>query len=240
MEDASPRPPRTRDRARAAVHGPSWDFTNPEADQLISELKSEKGALALRKQQLDELASRLNTERAGIGRRHAWPSANCRTSLTKSVVRVQEDEVPNLKKDAKVYAGMTPETAANVMSQLDDSVMVKIMLYMKESETAAILEILAKKGPAEAKRAAAISEHVRLSIAQKASAGQMMTAPSLLLFDANNAEGAPPAHSFPRSAADASRAGDFQKFMGQAQAGQRGTGRADLAVPLQTCPPDPI
>jgi flagellar motility protein MotE (MotC chaperone) len=73
-----------------------------------------------------------------------------------------------LKKLAKVYGGMTPDTAATVMGQLDDAVIVKIMLYMKESETAAILETLAKKGPDQAKRAASISEHVRLSIPPKA------------------------------------------------------------------------
>jgi flagellar motility protein MotE (MotC chaperone) len=63
---------------------------------------------------------------------------------------------------------MTPDGAATVMSQLDDAVNVKVMLYMKESETAAILETWPRKAPAEAKRAAALSEHVRLSIAHKA------------------------------------------------------------------------
>lgn len=157
-----------RDHAGAAVHGPSWDFTNPELDQLIRELKSEKGAVALRQQQLDELAARLNAERQDVAAA-TLALRQLQDNFDKSVVRVQEAEVPNLKRDAKIYAGMTPETAATVMSQLDDSVMVKILLYMKESETAAILEILAKKGPAEAKRAAVISDHVRLSIAQKAS-----------------------------------------------------------------------
>jgi len=157
-----------RDHTGAAVHGPSWDFNNPELDQLITELRSEKGALALRKQQLDELASRLNTERQELAAA-TLAVRKLQDDFDKAVVRVQEAEVPNLKKDAKIYAGMAPETAASIMSQLDDSVMVKIMLYMKESETAAILEILAKKGPVEAKRAAAISDHVRLSIAQKAS-----------------------------------------------------------------------
>ena len=55
-----------RGHAAAAVHGPSWDFTNPELDQLITELKSEKGAVALRQQQLDELAARLNAERQEV------------------------------------------------------------------------------------------------------------------------------------------------------------------------------
>jgi flagellar motility protein MotE (MotC chaperone) len=72
-----------------------------------------------------------------------------------------------LKKLAKVYSGMTPDAAATVMTKLDDAVVVKIMLSMKESETGAILETMAKKGPAEAKRAADISEHVRLSVPAK-------------------------------------------------------------------------
>ena len=156
-----------RSRHETPFHGPSWDFTNPEADQLIIELKSEKGALALRKQQLDELESRLNAQRQELAAA-TLAVRKLQDDFDKSVVRVQEAEVPNLKRLAKVYAGMTPDSASTVMSQMDDAVIVKIMSFMKDSETAAILETLAKKGPAEAKRAAAISEHVRLSIASKA------------------------------------------------------------------------
>jgi flagellar motility protein MotE (MotC chaperone) len=161
--------PSVLDRARAGtvLNGPSWDFTNPEADQLITELKSEKGALAVRKMQLDELESRLNAQRQELA---AASSAirKLQDDFDKSIVNIQEAEVPNLKRLAKVYAGMTPDAASTVMSQLDDTVIVKIMSFMKDSETAAILETLAKKGSAEAKRAAAISEHVRLSSASKA------------------------------------------------------------------------
>jgi len=159
-------PPPDRDHAKAAVNGPSWEFTNPEADQLITELKAEKGALALRKQQLDELAARLNAERLELAA--ATQSVRqLQDEFDKSVVAVQDQEVPNLKKLAKVYAAMTPESAAAVMGKLDDSTLVKIMFFMKESETAGILETLAKKGPDEEKRAAAISEHLRLAIARK-------------------------------------------------------------------------
>jgi flagellar motility protein MotE (MotC chaperone) len=152
--------------AAATVSGPSWNFTSPEADQLITELKSEKGALGLRKQQLDELASRLGMEREEMA---AASNAvrKLQEDFDKSVTRVQEEEVPNLKKLAKVYSGMTPDAAATVMGRLDDAVVVKVMLYMKESETGAILETLAKKGPGEAKRVADISERLRLAIPAK-------------------------------------------------------------------------
>jgi flagellar motility protein MotE (MotC chaperone) len=160
-------PPVDRDHAKTVVHGPSWEFTNPEADQLITELKSEKGALALRKQQLDEAERQIKSERQEL----AAAAQNIRqlqADFDKAVVRIQEEEVPNLKKLAKVYAGMAPDSAATVMSHLDDTTMVKIMFFMKENETGGILETLAKKGPDDAKRAAAISEHLRLSIAHKA------------------------------------------------------------------------
>jgi flagellar motility protein MotE (MotC chaperone) len=163
----TPSPPALdRDHAKAVLSGPSWEFTNPEADQLLAELKAEKGALAARKQQLDELAARLAAERQEL----AASSNSIRqmqNEFDQSVLRIQEEEVPNLKKLAKVYAGMTPDSAAVVMGHLDDLVLVKIMFYMKESETAAILEVMAKKSPADAKRAAVISEHVRLAIARK-------------------------------------------------------------------------
>src|SRR5277367_5870496 len=59
-------PPRETMADVVAVTGPSWDFNNPEADQLITELKQEKKGLQERQQQLDDLATRLNTERSEV------------------------------------------------------------------------------------------------------------------------------------------------------------------------------
>jgi flagellar motility protein MotE (MotC chaperone) len=76
---------------------------------------------------------------------------------------VSDEETVNLKRLAKVYAAMEPSTAANVLTKLDNRAIVKILLYLKDNETAAILEALAKKGEPEARRTAEISEQVRLS-----------------------------------------------------------------------------
>jgi flagellar motility protein MotE (MotC chaperone) len=143
--------------------GASWEFTNPEADQLISQLRDEQKAMEARQRKLDEWEQSLQARRMELNSvtQSVW---QLQSDFDKAVVRVTEEETSNLKKLAKVYADMTPDTAANVMAQLDDVVIVKIMLFMKENETAAILETLAKQGPAQAKRAAQISEHVRLSI----------------------------------------------------------------------------
>src|SRR5580698_3888671 len=52
--------------ASAGHTGASWEFTNPEADQLIAELKVEKKSLEKKEQQLNDLALRLAAEHAEI------------------------------------------------------------------------------------------------------------------------------------------------------------------------------
>jgi flagellar motility protein MotE (MotC chaperone) len=83
---------------------------------------------------------------------------------------VQDEETANLKKLAKVYSAMAPENAADILAQLDDIAVAKIMVFMKDADTAGIFESMAKKGPADAKRAAALSERLRLSTSRNNSA----------------------------------------------------------------------
>ncbi len=147
----------------ANVNGPSWQFTNPEADQLISELKTEKEALAKKEQQLNELAARLQAEHAEVAQA-TQTVQGLQSEFDKLALRVHSEETANLKKLAKVYATMAPDSAAGILAHLDDDAIVKTMLFMKESEAGVILESFAKKGTAEAKRAAAISERLRVSV----------------------------------------------------------------------------
>jgi flagellar motility protein MotE (MotC chaperone) len=159
---ALPPPPAKSDES-TVLNGPSWEFSNPEADQLIAQLREEQKAMDVRQQKLEEWQQSLDAQKQQLNM-VTQAVFQLQTDFDKSVVRVSEEETSNLKKLAKVYADMKPETAASVMGQLDDVVIVKIMLFMKESETAAILETLAKQGGDQSKRAAQISEHLRLSI----------------------------------------------------------------------------
>jgi flagellar motility protein MotE (MotC chaperone) len=141
---------------------PSWDFVNPEADQLMAELRVEKKSLEKKEQQLNDLAMRLESERTELNQ--ATQSVHqLQLDFDKNVVRIQDEETANLKKLAKVYADMTPESAASVFSQMDDPAVIKIMVFMKDTETAAVLEAMAKTGTPEAKRVAALSESLRLT-----------------------------------------------------------------------------
>jgi flagellar motility protein MotE (MotC chaperone) len=142
--------------------GPSWDFNNPEADELINELKAEKKALSTREKDLNELETRLQAERAELGQ-VTQSVRQLQNDFDKSVVRVKDEEVVNLKKLAKTYADMSPDAAANVLSQLNNEAMVRIFVFLKDKDAAGILEAMSKKGPAEARRAAEITEDLRLS-----------------------------------------------------------------------------
>lgn len=141
----------------------SWNFKNPEVDQLIEDLRLEKEALGAREKQLNELDARLKSE---------WQEI-CQTTQTvyrlqqnfdQSVVRVKEEELANLKKLAKVYAAMTPEGAASIVKEMNEIEAVKVLAFMKDIETASVLEALAKISPAEAKHAAHLSEKLRLAV----------------------------------------------------------------------------
>jgi flagellar motility protein MotE (MotC chaperone) len=146
----------------ASKTGASWEFTNPEADQLIIELKSEKATLDKKEHQLNDLAARLAAERRELNQ--ATQSVHqLQVDFDKNVVRVQEEETANLKKLAKVYSDMAPESAAKVFAQMDDPSIIKIMVFMKDSDTAAVFEAMAKTGDADAKRVAGLSESLRLA-----------------------------------------------------------------------------
>jgi flagellar motility protein MotE (MotC chaperone) len=148
--------------ARGKQAGPAWDFTNPEADQLVAELKAEKKALGKKEQELNDLALRLQAERSELNL-VTQSVRQLQSEFDQNVLRISEEETGNLKKLAKVYADMEPGNAAKVLEQMDDPAIIKIMVFMKDTDTAAIWEALAKKGDAQAKRAALLSDRLRLA-----------------------------------------------------------------------------
>lgn len=146
-----------------SVSGPSWNFHNPELDQIMEELQKNQESLAAREQKLNELEQRLQSERKEI-QTVLQTVQRLRKDFDADLVRVREEETANLKKLAKVYAAMEPASAASVLKELTDEQVVKIMIFMKENETAPILEKMARSGQADAKRVAMISERLRLAI----------------------------------------------------------------------------
>ena len=142
---------------------PSWKFQNPELNQLLSELKDEREAQRVRAAQLDELEARLSTERQEICV-VTQTVYRLRKELDATVSRVGDEEAVNLKKLAKVYATMSPAGSARILKAMDDEQIVKILALMKEAESAPILEGIGQGDEKDIKRAALISNRLRLTI----------------------------------------------------------------------------
>ncbi len=146
----------------AVTRGPSWEFVNPDLDEMVAELKQQKQDMEAERKTLLELSQRIQTERQELIQ-ITQQVHRIQKEIDQSIIRVRDDEGVNLKRLAKTYSGMTPEGAATVMKGLDDVSLVKVLLYMKETEAAPILEGIARKGEAYAKRMALISERLRLA-----------------------------------------------------------------------------
>ena len=148
---------------RSADTDPSWSFRNPELDQWISEIKQEKQALDLREQQLKELEVRLNAERQEIY--SVTQSVHqLQTEFDKNVVRLKEQDMENLKRQAKLLAAMSPESAASTLNEMTDDAAVQILFVMKPDEASLMLDTLSKLGKEQAKRTAAIIERLRRAL----------------------------------------------------------------------------
>jgi flagellar motility protein MotE (MotC chaperone) len=140
---------------------PSWNYYNQDIEFLITYLKDTSNLFRIRQKDLDELGQRLAAERAELAS-VTQSVARLRDDIDKQVIRIQDDEIINVKRLAKTYAGMDPSSAAKVFAELDEKLVVKIMSQMKDEQNAAILDALAKTNAQGAKLAAALSDKLRL------------------------------------------------------------------------------
>jgi flagellar motility protein MotE (MotC chaperone) len=139
----------------------SWNYYNQDIEYLITYLKDTSNLFRIRQKDLDELGQRLAAERAELAS-VTQSVARLRDDIDKQVIRIQDDEIINVKRLAKTYAGMDPSSAAKVFAELDEKLVVKIMSQMKDDQNAAILDALAKTNAQGAKLAAALSDKLRL------------------------------------------------------------------------------
>lgn len=144
---------------------PSWSFKNPELDQLLTEVAQERESLRTRERDLQELETRLKAERQEIGAITQQVN-RLQVELDQTISRIKEEEAVNLKRLAKVYATMSPEGAAKILQEMQDDQIVKILTLMKETETAPLLENLAKANTVAARRAAQLCDRLRLASAK--------------------------------------------------------------------------
>lgn len=151
--------------AKAQEAVPSWEFQSQEADLLIRELKIEKDSLAKREKDLNDLAERLKTERMEINM-VTQAVHQLQAQVESSIVRINAEEAVNIKKLSRTYAAMSPDGAAPIMKEMEETTLIKIVALMKEGESAPILEAMSKLSPDDAKRVAKITERLRFYLSQ--------------------------------------------------------------------------
>jgi len=148
---------------------PSWKFKNPEFQQWVAELKMEKSDLDTRAQQLQELQTRLAAQQQEftVATQSVY---KLQAEFDKNVVRIKSQEVQNLSKQAKIIAGMSPEGAAKLISQMADDDVVRLLAIMKPDEAGIVLDSMSKLGKTEAKRAADLTARLRMVLPPDATA----------------------------------------------------------------------
>jgi flagellar motility protein MotE (MotC chaperone) len=143
-----------------------WERHNPEVDQVVEELRREKEALAKREADLRKLAAHLESERAEINT-ITQRVAQLQMDFDKNVVRIQEEEAANLKKVVRMYASMSPQSVLSILKEMDDPAVVKLLSVMKDSESGALLDGMAKESQDQAKRVAVLSDLLRKVLPEK-------------------------------------------------------------------------
>jgi len=144
----------------SAEDDPSWKFRNPEFDQWIAQIKSEKDTLDVREQHLDELQTRLNVELQEISTVTQTVS-QLQENFDKNVIRFKAQEVENIKHQAKLLSSMSPEGAVAMLDEMPDDESVRILFIMKNDVASQILDTWSKSGKAQARRAAELTEELR-------------------------------------------------------------------------------
>ncbi len=143
-----------------AEDDPSWKFHNPDIDQWVSQIKSERDALAAREQELKDWEARLTAESREIA---AVTQAVSRTQqeFDKRVVLFTEQQKDNLKKQIKVIAEMSPDGAAAMLNEMTDDEAARLLYSMKVDVSGAILDAMSKSSGPAAQRAAALPQRIK-------------------------------------------------------------------------------
>jgi flagellar motility protein MotE (MotC chaperone) len=144
----------------SAEDDPSWKFHNPDIDQWVSQIKSERDALAEREQQLKDWEARLSAESREIA---AVTQAVTRTQadFDKHVLLFSDQQKDNAKKELKVIADMSPDGAVALLNEMPEDEVAQLLYTMKPDVSGAILDAMSKLGNAPAKRAAALTERIK-------------------------------------------------------------------------------
>ena len=153
----------------SAEDDPSWRFRNPEFNQWVAQIQNEKEKLDLREQQLDDWQRRINLELQEMSL--VTQTVNdLQSNFDRNVIRFKAQETDNVKHQAKLVSAMSPQGAVAMFSQMSDDDVVRILFAMKPDQASVILDTLSTMGPAEAKRAALLTDRLHQVLPEPAPA----------------------------------------------------------------------
>lgn len=146
-----------------------WDFWTIDIENLASELKEEKAVVKKREEELNLRDTRIATEQAELLKQRRELEA-LRADITSKMTEIQTDELKNLKSLAATYSTLTPKACLAIFREMEDSTVVKLLSIMKPEVVGPLFEEMGRQAdtdPGLAKRAAALSEKLRLIKAAK-------------------------------------------------------------------------
>lgn len=149
-----------------------WDFWTIEIENLSNELKEERVRLKKQAELLDQRAARLAAEEKEFAKLRA-DVESLRKQIADRVIEITADESKNIRSLASTYTNLTPKAAVAILREMDDATAVKILSIMKADVVGPIFEEMAQTPTPDgslARRAALLSEKLRLMKASKAGA----------------------------------------------------------------------
>lgn len=150
-----------------------WDFWTIEIENLSNELKEERARQHKQADLLEQREARLAAERKELASMRD-EIEGLRKEIAEKVISIRDDEAKNLRALSQTYANLTPRAAVAIIREMDDVTAVKILFLMKPDIVGPIFEEMSKTsgtdGSPLSRRAAILSEKLRLMKAKKAAA----------------------------------------------------------------------
>ncbi len=146
-----------------------WDFWTIEVENLAKELKAEREKQRKLGEAIEQRSARVAAEEKELAKTRAEVEG-LRRQISERILEISADEAKNLRTLASTYSGLTPKAAVAILKEMDDGTVVKILSLMKPDVITPIFEEMSRGGSPEsplAKRAATISEKIRLMKASK-------------------------------------------------------------------------
>ena len=143
-----------------AEDDPSWKFHNPDIDQWVSQIKSERDALDTREQQLKEWETRLAAESREIAA-VTQAVTHSQEEFDKRVLSFSGQQKDNAKKQLKVITDMSPDGAVAMLNEMPEDDVARLLYIMKPDASGAILDAMSKLGGPSAKRSAVLTGRIK-------------------------------------------------------------------------------